>query len=156
MNKNKYAYIHKLAVGDKLFNIDNLKLYIVKSMFIDRWGDPIIVMENSSTGEKREFPQTAIKETMVNITDVLNAGLDLSNKDSVFLSSETRKNIVDHLKDKNRINSIYTKPEFDVLMLVRNFLESQHKTMMLKHCCDLETSVKGNNEHTSTKKFKRI
>lgn len=145
MNKNKYAYIHDIAIGDKLFNIDSLKLYTVKSMFNDKLGNNLtIIAENDLTGEERKFSSAAVKETMVNITNALNAGLDLADKDSIFLS---RDNITNHLKGKNRMNAIYTRPKFNVLMLVRNFLESHRKMMISKHCYNFGTTGKGISEH---------
>lgn len=118
MNKNKYAYIHNVSVGDTLLHIKTLDTYVVEEIKEHRFdGSQFFVMRNEKTQQTRNFVNAAIRENMINIS-----GIQL-NKVSVLLHNPSAKLDILDMLEKNRTDNVsYSDKKFEILELIQSFL----------------------------------
>lgn len=121
MNKNKYAYVGKVKVGDILCFIPKLKSYRVtgvKTQYFDSTDIEEYIVECQITGIKRIFNRAAIRECAINVSELVEAY-------DYYLVNDLSGISDDELKSKltaNRIGNVsYSNKEFELLNIVRKF-----------------------------------
>lgn len=130
MNKNKYAYVGKVKVGDILCFIPHLESYKVtgvKTQHFDPTDIEEYVVECQQTGIKRTFNRAAIRECTINVSE-------LCDSYDHFLFNDLSSISDDELKSKltaNRIGNVsYSNKDLELLNIVRKFWVKSAKDMI--------------------------